>query len=79
MFSIELYSDNKRLADEVEYAEKMLLGKTEDEKTLKIVIEELRSKNGTLGKEEKHLRENLRNLNQEMDVLVKGHNDVLER
>jgi len=79
LFSIELYSDNKRLADEVEYAEKMLLGKTEDEKTLKIVIEELRSKNGTLGKEEKHLRENLRNLNQEMDVLVKGHNDVLER
>jgi len=74
-----LFSDNKRLADEVEYAEKRLLGKTEDEKTLKIVIEELRAKNGTLSKEEKNLRENLRNLNQEMDVLVKGHNDVLER
>lgn len=63
----------------MEYAEKRLLGKTEDEKTLKIVIEELRAKNGTLSKEEKNLRENLRNLNQEMDVLVKGHNDVLER
>lgn len=74
-----MFSDNKRLADEVEYAEKRLLGKTEDEKTLKIVIEELRAKNGTLSKEEKNLRENLRNLNQEMDVLVKGHNDVLER
>ena len=74
-----MFSDNKRLADEVEYAEKRLLTKTEDEKTLKIVIEELRAKNGTLTKEEKSLRENLRSLNQEMDVLVQGHNDVLER
>ena len=53
--------------------------KTDDEKTLRIVVEELRSKNGALVKEEKNLRENMRSLNQEIDVLVQGHNDVLER
>ena len=79
MIMLEMFKDNKKLAQESENAEMRMRVISEDTKKLRIIVEELRAKNAAISKEEKRLREERLGLEYELNALTKGHEEVIER
>ena len=76
---LDLYKDNKKLAQESENAEMRNRVISEDTKKLRILVEELRAKNTAYSKEEKILREERMNLEYEINAMTKNHEELIER